>query len=65
MTDSHIRLLRAVARVRERESDDYQSSADRSAQTQADLSDRATRARDQVNAANARRRLAIGDERNS
>jgi hypothetical protein len=65
MTDSHIRLLAAVARHREREREEYQSSADPSAPREADLCHRATRARDQVSAARARRRLATGDERNS
>jgi hypothetical protein len=65
MTDSHVRLLAAVARYRERERDEYQSSADLSAVREADLSHRATRARDQVSAARARRRIATGDERNS
>ena len=65
MTDSHVRLLAAVARHRERERDDYQSSAAPSAAREADLSHRATRARKQVSAAHARRRLATGDERNS
>ena len=65
MSDSHIRLLAAVARHRERARDEYQSTADPSARQEADLSHRATRARDQVSAARARRRLATGDERNS
>jgi hypothetical protein len=65
MTDSHIRLLEAVARQRERETDEYQSSPGTSAPRHADPRHRATRARKQVSAARARRRLATGDERNS
>ncbi len=52
MTDSHRRLLAAVARRQERERD----------LRTVDLSHSATRARKQVSAARARRRLATGDE---
>jgi hypothetical protein len=61
MTDSHMRLLAAVARHRERERDEYDSSTApfplRQAVRRADLTHRATRARKQVSAAQARRRL--------
>lgn len=63
MTDSHVRLLAAVARHRERERDEYNSSADPSPRREAELSRRATRAREQLSAALARRRLATDYER--
>ena len=65
MTDSHMRILAAVARHRERKRDDYETSASPSPQRAADLSHRAVRARKQVSAARARRRLATGDEPDS
>jgi hypothetical protein len=65
MTDSHIRLLAAVARFRDRETEEYQSSVDPSAAGEAARSHRAARARKQLSAARARRRLATGHERDS
>jgi hypothetical protein len=65
MTDSHIRLLAAVARYRERERDEHRSSADPSALREADLSHRASRAREQMSAARTRRPLATGVEPNA
>ena len=64
MTDSRTRLLAAVARQREREGDTQRFSADSSSrrETGADLSHHETRARKQMSAARARRRLATGDE---
>jgi hypothetical protein len=62
MTDSHTRLLAAVARHRETKSGDYKSSARPTTRKQAELSDRATRARGQVSAAHARRRDPNGDD---
>lgn len=67
MTDSRTRLLAAVARHRERERDTQRFAADSPSRREAgaDLSHYAVRARKQVSAARARRRLATGDEPNA
>ncbi len=62
MTDRHVRLLAAVARHRERQRDDRRpSDTPASGLHHADLSHRAIRARKQLSAARARRRLASHD----
>ncbi len=62
MSDRHIRLLAAVARHRERERDEYRDSdIPASGLHRAGLAHRAIRARKQLSAARARRRLASHD----
>lgn len=62
MTDRHTRLLAAVARHRKRETDEYRASdTTASGLHRAGLAHRAIRARKQLSAALARRRLASHD----
>ena len=62
MTDSRVRLMAAVARHRERQLDESRASDIRaSGARRTGLSHRAIRARKQLSAARARRRLASHD----